>query len=206
MFEFLSSANKYTIETQIDYFERAIRDSKSSDAYYPESGSPLSEPASPNALRRPSDEWIAKSKEWIALQRKDYSDSKEILALCDRWEKLFEEYRKKMEAERAKIQSDAAAAQKGMRQEASGASSKPAGPDFVKPGSEKPAKASADAAEKLPDVLEFNRKHLALFESRIERAKAALKALGTPNGNDEAKIAEMRELSSLLDAVVSHPD
>ncbi len=86
MFEFLSSANKHTIETQIDYFERAIRDSKSNDTYYPEAGSPISEPVFPNALRRPSEESISKAREWISIQRKEYSDSKEILALCDRWE------------------------------------------------------------------------------------------------------------------------
>lgn len=117
MFEFLSSANKFTVETQIDYFERALREAKSRDAYYPEHDSLSVDAAPKSALGRPSEESISKAREWISLQRKEYPDSKDILALCNRWERLFEEYRKKMEVERSKIQSDAAAARKDMRQE-----------------------------------------------------------------------------------------
>lgn len=114
MFEFLSSANKKTIEVQIDYFERALKESQSSDAYYPER-SVFPGDSAGETVRRPSEESIGKAREWIALQRKDYPDSKEILALCKRWEELFDAYQKKMRTERAAIQAQGAEARAKMK-------------------------------------------------------------------------------------------
>lgn len=112
-----------------------------------------------------------------------------------------------MEAERAKIQSDAAAAQKGMRKETSPASAKPEGKSPKKSASEKSRKPSSESAEKSPDVLEFNRRHLGAFASRIERVRGSLVALETFDGAKGVQNAsELRELSSLLEGVVSHPD
>lgn len=115
MFEFLKTANKKTIQVQIDYFERALKESRSQDAYYPERSVFPGEPGSEEAVRRPSEESIGKAREWIALQRKDYSDSKEILALCKRWEELFDAYQEKMRSERAVIQAQGAEARERMK-------------------------------------------------------------------------------------------
>lgn len=117
MFEFLTSASKKTIETQIDYFERAIKESKTQDTYYQERQILSSDSSSNDALRRPSEESIGKAREWISIQRKDYPDSKEILSLCKRWEELFDAYQKKMANERASIQAQGAAAREAIRQE-----------------------------------------------------------------------------------------
>lgn len=114
MFEFLSSANKSTVQSQIEYFERALKESQSQDAYYPERSVFPGEPGS-DAVRRPSEESIGKAREWIAVQRKDYPDSKEILDLCKRWEELFDAYQKKMKAERAAIQAQGAEARAQMK-------------------------------------------------------------------------------------------
>lgn len=115
MFEFLSSANKSTVQSQIEYFERALKESKSQDAYYPERQILAGDSRSNDAIRRPSEESIGKAREWIALQRKDYPDSKEILDLCKRWEELFDAYQKKMKAERAAIQAQGAEARAQMK-------------------------------------------------------------------------------------------
>lgn len=116
MFEFLSSANKKTVQDQVDYFERALKESQSQDSYYPERDSTLNgESASAGTIRRPSEESIGKAREWIAVQRKDYPDSKEILDLCKRWEELFDAYQKKMKAERAAIQAQGAEARAQMK-------------------------------------------------------------------------------------------
>ena len=114
MFEFLSSANKSTVQSQIEYFERALKESQSQDAYYPERSVFPGEPGS-DAVRRPSEESIGKAREWIAVQRKDYPDSKEILDLCKRWEELFDAYQKKMKTERAAIQAQGAEARAQMK-------------------------------------------------------------------------------------------
>lgn len=114
MFEFISSANKKTIQVQIDYFERALKESQSQDAYYPERSVFPGESAG-ETVRRPSEESIGKAREWIALQRKDYPDSKEILDLCKRWEELFDAYQKKMKTERAAIQAQGAEARAQMK-------------------------------------------------------------------------------------------
>ncbi len=115
MFEFLSSANKSTVQSQIEYFERALKESKSQDAYYDRRASFPDETSSNEAIRRPSEESIGKAREWIAVQRKDYPDSKEILDLCKRWEELFDAYQKKMKAERAAIQAQGAEARAQMK-------------------------------------------------------------------------------------------
>lgn len=115
MFEFLSSANKSTVQSQVEYFDRALKESKSQDAYYPERQIFADDSRSNDAIRRPSDESIGKVREWIALQRKEYPDSKEILDLCKRWEELFDAYQKKMKAERAAIQAQGAEARAQMK-------------------------------------------------------------------------------------------
>lgn len=115
MFEFLSSANKSTVQSQIEYFERALKESKSRDAYYPERQIFSDDSRSNDAIRRPSEESIGKAREWIAIQRKDYPDSKEILDLCKRWEELFDAYQKKMRSERAAIQAQGAEARAKMK-------------------------------------------------------------------------------------------
>ncbi|MDQ1344377.1 MAG: hypothetical protein QG650_1098 [Patescibacteria group bacterium] len=120
MFEFLSSANKFTIETQIDYFERAIKEAKKTqDTYYPDQSSPFpGNPAESNApLGRPSEQAISKAREWIGIQRASYSGSGEIMDLCNRWETLLAQYQKRMEAERAGIQAEGAAARADARRD-----------------------------------------------------------------------------------------
>ncbi|MFZ3232882.1 MAG: hypothetical protein WA194_05115 [Patescibacteria group bacterium] len=115
MFEFLSSANKSTVQSQIEYFERALKESQLQDAYYDRRQAMPGEAPSNEAIRRPSEESIGKAREWIALQRKDYPDSKEILDLCKRWEELFDAYQKKMKTERAAIQAQGAEARAQMK-------------------------------------------------------------------------------------------
>ena len=115
MFEFLSSANKSTVQSQIEYFERALKESQSQDTYYDRRASFPGETSSNEAIRRPSEESIGKAREWIAVQRKDYPDSKEILDLCKRWEELFDAYQKKMKTERAAIQAQGVEARAQMK-------------------------------------------------------------------------------------------
>lgn len=115
MFEFLSSATKSTVQSQIEYFERALKESQSQDAYYDRRQAMPGETSSNEAIRRPSEESIGKAREWIAVQRKDYPDSKDILDLCKRWEELFDAYQKKMKAERAAIQAQGAEARAQMK-------------------------------------------------------------------------------------------
>lgn len=115
MFEFLPSANKSTVQSQVEYFERALKESKSQDAYYPERQVFPDDSRSNDAIRRPSDESVGKVREWIALQRKEYPDSKDILDLCKRWEELFDAYQKKMKSERAAIQAQGVEARAQMK-------------------------------------------------------------------------------------------
>lgn len=204
MFEFLSSANKYTIETQIDFFERAIKETKNvPDAYYPERKSPIlgeSAPHADDAIVRPSDEAIDKAAKWIVLQRTKYSDSKEIMALCDRWEELFHQYDLKMKIQKKSIEQASAAARAEVKADVMADVQ-------TETRAEAKAKKAAEAKEAAAEALEFNRKHLAAFKTRIDGVLRTLSSLDTPDGARGVENAnELRAIRSALENVRKYPD
>ena len=202
MFEFFTSANKYDIQTQIDYFERAIKDSKSNDRYFPDANSSMIDRENGRAMERPSEESIAKVREWIAKQRSEYSDSKEILDLCDRWEKLFGEYELKMAIERHEIKKESETTRTEMRKEQS--ASKPNEKPAI---ANKPASKPADSSESAPEPLAFNRSNIARLMPRIERVRSALKQLETQDGSKGVENAPaLRELDKYLESAISEKD
>lgn len=206
MFESFSSANKYTIETQIDYFERALKESgKTSDTYYADRSQALpgSQETGNSAISRPSEESISKAKEWIALQRKDYADSAEILALCNRWEALFAKYREKMEAERSSIQARARDDVNAARKAWNNPDAVPTQPS----ASTKTSKKRAESTDAPAFERDFNAKHLKAFESRIAKVSETLARLDTPDGaRGVSKVSELRAVASALEAVRNNGD
>lgn len=204
MFEFLTSASRHTIETQIDFFERAIKETKNvPDAYYPERKSPVlgeSAPHADDAIVRPSDEAIDKAVKWITLQRTKYSDSKEIMVLCDRWEALFEQYDLKMKIQKKAIEEASAAARAEVK-----AGVKADVQTEIR--AEKKAKEAAEAKEAADEALEFNRKHITAFKARIDGVLRTLSSLDTPDGARGVENAnELRAIRTALENVRKYPD
>lgn len=61
--------------------------------------------------------------------------------------------------------------------------------------------------ERTVEQSEFNRTHLKHFALRIEKVRAALKSLESPDGSKGVEnVSALRELSAILENVISHPD